>query len=131
MLDKRKIRLMTRMALYEQGEGAEDMKISAYYKKDYVSMKMIATFIWTTIGYACAMLLVLAWGMTGWMEELNFSLLLMLACVVILGYLALLIITLLVTSRICGRKHRDARMRMKRYNHGLLQLMKMYEKENQ
>lgn len=131
MLDKRKIRLMTRMALYEQGEGAEDMKISAYYKKDYVSMKMIATFIWTTIGYACAMLLVLAWGMTGWMEELNFSLLLMLAGVVILGYLALLIITLLVTSRICGRKHRDARMRMKRYNHGLLQLMKMYEKENQ
>lgn len=131
MLDKRKIRLMTRMALYEQGEGAEDMKISAYYKKDYVSMKMIATFIWTTIGYACAMLLILAWGMTGWMEELNFGLLLMLAGVVILGYLALLIITLLVTSRICGRKHRDARMRMKRYNHGLLQLMKMYEKENQ
>lgn len=131
MLDKRKIRLMTRMALYEQGEGAEDMKISAYYKKDYVSMKMIATFIWTTIGYACAMLLILAWGMTGWMEKLNFSLLLMLAGVVILGYLALLIITLLVTSRICGRKHRDARMRMKRYNHGLLQLMKMYEKENQ
>ena len=122
---------MTRMALYEQGEGAEDMKISAYYKKDYVSMKMIATFIWTTIGYACAMLLILAWGMTGWMEELNFSLLLMLSGVVILGYLALLIITLLVTSRVCGRKHRDARMRMKRYNHGLLQLMKMYEKENQ
>ena len=130
MLDKRKIRLMTRMALYEQGEGAEDMKISAYYKKDYVSMKMIATFIWTTIGYACAMLLVLAWGMTGWIEELTFSLILMLAGVVILGYLALLIITLIVTSRICGSKHRDARMRMKRYNHGLLQLMKMYEKEN-
>ena len=131
MLDKRKIRLMTRMALYEQGEGAEDMKISAYYKKDYVSMKMIATFIWTTIGYACAMLLVLAWGMTGWMEELTFSLILMLAGVVILGYLALLIITLLVTNRICTLKHRNARMRMKRYNHGLLQLMKMYEKENQ
>ena len=131
MLDKRKIRLMTRMALYEQGEGAEDMKISAYYKKDYVSMKMIATVVWTTVGYACAMLLILAWGMTGWMEELNFSLLLMLSGVVILGYLALLIITLLVTSRVCGRKHRDARMRMKRYNHGLLQLMKMYEKENQ
>ncbi len=131
MLDKRKIRLMTRMALYEQGEGAEDMKISAYYKKDYVSMKMIATVVWTTVGYACAMLLVLAWGMTGWIEELTFSLILMLAGVVILGYLALLIITLLVTSRVCGRKHRDARMRMKRYNHGLLQLMKMYEKENQ
>ena len=32
MLDKRKIRLMTKLALYEQNEGREDMKISAYYK---------------------------------------------------------------------------------------------------
>ena len=34
MLDKRKIRLMTKLALYEQNEGREDMKISAYYTKD-------------------------------------------------------------------------------------------------
>ena len=130
MLDKRKIRLMTRLALYEQNEGREDMKISAYYKKDYVSMKMIATLIWTTIGYGCAMLLVLGWGMTGWMEKLTLALIIMLVAVILLGYLALLIITFIITSRISNRKHRDARMRMKRYNHGLLQLMKMYEKEN-
>lgn len=130
MLDKRKIRLMTKLALYEQNEGREDMKISAYYKKDYVSMKMIATLIWTTIGYGCAMLLVLGWGMTGWMEKLTLALIIMLVAVILLGYLALLIITFIITSRISNRKHRDARMRMKRYNHGLLQLMKMYEKEN-
>lgn len=130
MLDKRKIRLMTKLALYEQNEGREDMKISAYYKKDYVSMKMIATLIWTTIGYGCAMLLVLAWGMTGWMEKLTLALIVMLVAVILLGNLALLIITFIITSRISNRKHRDARMRMKRYNHGLLQLMKMYEKEN-
>lgn len=130
MLDKRKIRLMTKLALYEQNEGREDMKISAYYKKDYVSMKMIATLIWTTIGYGCAMLLVFAWGMTGWMEKLTLALIVMLVAVILLGYLALLIITFIITSRISNRKHRDARMRMKRYNHGLLQLMKMYEKEN-
>ena len=86
---------------------------------------MIATFIWTTIGYGCAMLLVLGWGMTGWMEKLTLALIIMLVAVILLGYLALLIITFIIT-----RKHRDARMRMKRYNHGLLQLMKMYEKEN-
>ena len=114
MLDKRKVRLMTRLALYEQNEGREDMKISAYYKKDYVSMKMIATFIWTTVGYVCAMLLILAWGMNGWMEKLTLALIFMLVAVIILGYLALLIITFIITSRIANRKHRDARMRMKR-----------------
>lgn len=129
MLDRRKVRLMTKMALYEQKEGKEDMKISAYYKKDYVSLNMIGTFIWTTIGYICLIVLVFIWGMTGWMEKLNLALIIMLAVVILLGYLALLILTMTATSRICGRKHRNARMRMKRYNHGLLQLMKMYEKE--
>lgn len=131
MLDKRKVRLMTRMALYEQNEGREDIRISAYYKKDYVSLKMIGTFIWTTIGYVCLLGLVFLWGMTGWMEKLNLALLIMLAAVIILGYLALLIITMTATSRICEKKHRNARMRMKRYNHGLLQLMKLYEKEKE
>lgn len=121
---------MTRLAIYDQNEGREDSKISAYYKKDYVSLKMIGTFIWTTIGYCCAMALILGWGMEGWMEKLTLSLILMLAAVVLLGYAALLIITLTVTHRISSNRHRDARMRMKRYNHELIQLLKLYEKEN-
>ena len=38
MLDKRKIRLMTRAAIYEKNYGEEDFKISSYYKKDYSSL---------------------------------------------------------------------------------------------
>ena len=34
MLDERKVKLMTRLALYEETEGKEDFKISAYYRKD-------------------------------------------------------------------------------------------------
>lgn len=121
---------MTKMALYEQKEGREDMNISAYYKKDYMSMKLIANFVWTTIGYGCAVLLILGWGMTSWLERLTLTLLILLAAVIILAYLALMIITTIVAGRIYGKKHRDARMRMKRYNHELLQLIKIYEKEN-
>ena len=33
MLDKRKIRLMIRMASYEKQGAEEDLKISSYYKK--------------------------------------------------------------------------------------------------
>ena len=52
MLDKRKIRLMIKMASYEKQGAEEDLKISSYYKKDYVSMNVWATAIWFTIGYA-------------------------------------------------------------------------------
>ena len=33
MLDERKVKLMTRLALYEETEGKEDFKISAIYRK--------------------------------------------------------------------------------------------------
>ena len=51
MLDERKVKLMTRLAFYEQTQGKEDFKISAYYRKDYTSLHMLCSFIWVTIGY--------------------------------------------------------------------------------
>ena len=38
MLDERKVKLMTRMALYEEQQGREDLKVSAYYRKDYTCL---------------------------------------------------------------------------------------------
>ena len=54
MLDKRKIRLMTRAAIYEKNYGEEDFKISSYYKKDYSSLNTWVTLIWITVGYGLA-----------------------------------------------------------------------------
>lgn len=130
MLDKRKIRLMTRMAMYEQNEGKEDMRISAYYKKDYMSKKRLETFLWSTIGYGLAVVLVLMSGISTWMEKLTLGLIVMLFLVLLVGYVAVLVITMVVTNRISGQRHRNARMRMKKYNHDLIRLLKLYEKEN-
>lgn len=130
MLDKRKVRLMTSLALYEQNKGREDMKISAYYKKDYIGMKTVATILWTTIGYGCIALLIGLGGLNTWMEDLTMTRLLTFAVIAVVGYVVLLIVTIIVTRKIAGGKHRDARMRMKRYNHGLIRLLKIYEKEN-
>ncbi len=38
MLDERKVKLMTKLALYEETYGKEDFKISSYYRKDYASL---------------------------------------------------------------------------------------------
>ena len=54
MLNEDKVKLMTRMAMYESKEGAEDFKISSYYRKDYSSFHTIVTIIWVTIGYMIA-----------------------------------------------------------------------------
>ncbi len=51
MLNTERIRLMTRLAAYEQGEGKEYMPMSQYYRGDYVGIQMIKTFLYSTIAF--------------------------------------------------------------------------------
>ena len=52
MLDERKVKLMTKLALYEETHGKEDFKISSYYRKDYASLHVIYAFC-KCIGWIC------------------------------------------------------------------------------
>jgi len=130
MLDKRKVELMTQLAFYEQTEGKEDFKISEYYRKDYISLHMICSVLWVTIGYVCVVGLFVLVKMEDILNNVSNSLILMLAGAVILGYIALVIVYLIITNHIYDTKHKAARQRVKKYNHNLTHLLRMYEKEN-
>jgi hypothetical protein len=56
MLNSKKIRLMTKLAVYENKDGKKDIHLSKYYKTDYVRYQMLKSMISATVGY----LLVLA-----------------------------------------------------------------------
>ena len=113
MLDKRKIRLMTKMAIYEKEYGEKDVKISGYYKKDYTSLNTWITLIWVTVGY------VLVWGIVllclgeAIMEDLTIMKLLVLMAVAVGGYLTLLIIYGIGAGSFYSRKYTGAKQRMK------------------
>lgn len=83
MLNESKVKLMTRMAMYESKQGEEDFKISSYYKKDYRSFHTIATIIWVTVGYAVAVGIGVIAFLDELMKNLNMQFLVMLAAAVI------------------------------------------------
>ena len=58
MINIRKTRLMTKLALYETGEGREDIRLSKYYKTDYVRLQILKTLLAVTIGYILILLMV-------------------------------------------------------------------------
>lgn len=51
MLNERKIRLMTQLAIYEKKDGKEDLKLARYYKGDYARFQAWKTAVAITIGY--------------------------------------------------------------------------------
>lgn len=130
MIDEKKVKLMTRMAFYENREGKEDLKISAYYRKDYASLHTLYSVIWITVGYGCLILLMGICMFDTLMDSMSMGMLIFLGLVVVIGYLVVVIIYAAVTHKIYNAKHRKARMRVKKYNHDLARLLKIYEREN-
>ena len=51
MINNRKARLMTKLAIYEKREGKEDIRLSKYYKTDYVRYEMLKSVVAVTFGY--------------------------------------------------------------------------------
>lgn len=130
MLDEDKVKLMTKLAFYEQTEGKEDFKISEYYRRDYASLHMLCSFLWVTIGYCCIGVLIVIAGLETLLDKMSMGILITLIIAVVVGYVVLLIVFGIITSHIYNKKHKDARYRVKLYNHNLIKLLKLYEKEN-
>lgn len=129
MLDERKVKLMTRLAMYDENQGKEDFKISEYYRKDYAGLHILYTVLWVTVGYAAVWALAMIAGLDTLMEQMSTALLLMLVLAAVVGYVVILVFYIGVASHLYNKKHQEARMRVKRYNHILTRLLKMYEKE--
>lgn len=130
MIDEKKVKLMTRMAFYENSEGREDLKISAYYRKDYASLHMLYTIIWVTIGYGCLVLLMGMCMFDSLMASMSMGMLVILGTAVVIGYFVVVIAYAAAVRTACNKKHQKARMRVKKYNHDLARLLKIYEREN-
>ena len=51
MIKEDKVILMTKLAIYEQGEGKKEIPTSKYFRSDYISIRMIESFVSTTLVY--------------------------------------------------------------------------------
>ena len=129
MLDKRKIRLMTKAAVYEKEYGGEDFKITGYYKKDYASLNTWITLIWITAGYALfGGILFLCFG-EALMEGITIMRLIFLAAVALALYLVLVILYGIGAGKKKKKKHIRAKQRVKKYLRDISRLEKMSEKK--
>lgn len=129
MLDKKRIRLMTKMAIYEKNNIQEDLKISSYYKKDYSSLNTLITVLWITVGYGIAAGLYAVCNLEAILAELTISKLLFIGGVAVGGYLVLLIIYVICASTFYKSRHNKAKQRVKKYYRDLARLEKMEIKE--
>lgn len=69
MLNKEKVRLMTKLARYEQKEEKRYLKISKYYRSDYIGIALLKNFFASTIAYILILILVFLYRMEAFMLQ--------------------------------------------------------------
>lgn len=129
MLDKRRIRLMTRMAMYDKNNVKEDLKISTYYKKDYASLNTLITVLWITVGYVIVAGMFALCNMEAILKNLTISKLLLIGGIAVGIYLILVILYCICASSYYKARHNKAKQRVKKYYRDLARLGKMEMKE--
>ena len=51
MLNQEKVRIMTKLAIYEEGKGKEELKINKYFRFDYIRLQVVKGFVSCTLGF--------------------------------------------------------------------------------
>ena len=129
MLKEEKIRLMTKLARYESGEGKEELRIARYYRSDYIGLALIKNFFLVTIGYGLILALIAAYNLEYLLDNVHKMDLVSLGVVVLAGYVGTLVVYTLLTYIQYTVKYHRAKKSVKEYYSQLTRLEKIYNRE--
>lgn len=129
MIDPKKVRLMTKLAVYEEGPGKKDLKINCYSKKTYVNIKQLESIIAITMAYILGMVLYCFGIYTDIISRgLSFPYQKYIVHAIIL-YFLLIIIDILCTRRYYTKVYEKMKKDIKQYDRNLYRLEKYIQKE--
>lgn len=129
MLSEKRIRLMTQLARYENRDGKEDLRISQYYRGDFIGLALLKNFVVTSIGYVIALALIAAYFMDYLMENIHKMNIVLLIVLIIGGYIIVMTVFSVITYATYSMKYSTAKRRVEWYGKKLAKLSDLYGKE--
>jgi hypothetical protein len=129
MIDTQKTRLMTKCAIYEKHEGAEDIDISKYFKADYVRLGLLKTIVSVTVGYFLLVLLYVLLKLDYFAENIPEMDIKGLALGILAAYAVTLAFYLIAVRAYLSIKYVRSRTRLAEYYKDLGRINKLNEEE--
>ena len=123
MINEEKVKIMTKLAMYEQGKGRKYLPVSRYYRSDYIGLALIKNFFLITIGYVLIVAAVAVYFGEYLLENIHKMNLVALGAYVIIGYLVVL------TYIQYSVKYYRAKKSVREYYSQLTSLSKIYARE--
>lgn len=129
MLNEKRVKHMVKLASYEGKDGADEIKIYSYFRKDYVGYNVLISLLWVTLGYLSLVGMICLAFIEKILEKLSFSNAVMLIVAIAVGYVLALLLYGVGVTRLYIKKHQNAKNHVKKYLRDLEILERMYERE--
>lgn len=130
MINRDRVRTMTRLAIYEEGQGVADDKMNAYFKNDYIVTNLVWSFISGTIAFLLIVILYCCYYYDTLLIRVFENRIAGLITTAVMLYAAFMIFFLAVTFFVYRWKFNATRNRLSRYRRRLDHLKQSYDKED-
>ena len=129
MLSEERIKLMTKMAAYEENEGKKYMSIGSYFRSDYMGMQVIRSVICGTLAFFLLAGLYVYYHFETMMQDIYKMDLLLLGRRVLFYYIVFIAAYSVITYVIYSFRYSRAKRSLKHYYYHLKQLAAIYDIE--
>lgn len=130
MLNDKKIRLMTKLALFEDHAGKEELKLDRYYRIDYIRYQVLKSALCVTLGYVLILLSVLVYQSEYIMDNITTIAYKTIGLYIVMIYLFILLFYSFITGIISYFHYERAKKKIKKYKKNLKTLRLLYEEES-
>lgn len=129
MLSQERIKLMTRMAAYEENEGKKYMSIGSYFRSDYMGLQIIKSIICATLAFLIIAGLYIYYHFDTLMQDVYKVDLMVMGKRVLFYYVIFTVGYSLITYIVYSFRYSRAKRSLKHYYHHLKQLAAIYDLE--
>ncbi len=127
MLNEERIKLMTRMASYEENEGRRSMAVGNYFRSDYVSLQLIKSIVSATLTFGIVVGVLVFYDFETVMKEIYQVDLLELGRKILLAYVIFTGIYTFIAYLVYSYRYNRARKSLKKYYAHLHELSELYQ----
>ena len=126
MLNENKVKMMTKMAIYEKNEGKKMLRNARYYKGDYVALAALKSTITTTLAFIIIVIMIAISNTETIIKQINSMDYATLGKKIAVYYIISLIIYAIISGVYSAYQYDKSRSGIKRYFMRLNKLERFY-----
>ncbi|MBQ3036386.1 MAG: hypothetical protein IJD31_05590 [Lachnospiraceae bacterium] len=129
MISEQRVKLMTRLAAYEQKEGKKNEEIGSYFRGDYISLQILKSVISATMAFVLIVALFVLYDSELFLSDIYKIDILEYVKKLIMYYFAFTGVYVLISYVVYAIRYRKAKKRLKVYFNNLKRLQILYQRE--